>query len=93
MLLRQMSEVQIVLVEGFKQESYSKLVLLRTSEDFELLQMVNNPIAAILWPQAFESLSSDGLTGKSLNFDSTRLQHFELSNIDSIYTLVKSHLK
>lgn len=93
MLLRQMSEVHIVLVEGFKQESYPKLVLLRTSEDFELLQMVSNPIAVILWPQAFESLSSDGPSGKSLNFDSTLLQHFELSNIDPIYAFVKSHLK
>ena len=88
-----MDEVNIVLVEGFKQASYPKLVLLRTLEDFELLRIVSNPVAVILWPQAIESLSSDNLTAEGLIIDSIHLKCFELRNTDSIYTFVKSFLK
>lgn len=92
-LLTQMDEVNIVLVEGFKQASYPKLVLLRTLEDLELLRIVSNPIAVILWPQAIESLSPDNLTAEGLIIDSIHLKCFELSNTDSIYTFVKSFLE
>lgn len=50
---------ELVLVEGFKREGYPKLVVLRKSEDQELLQSVTaiqgivtwEPLAEVHWPQ------------------------------------------
>ncbi|MFC5652745.1 molybdopterin-guanine dinucleotide biosynthesis protein B [Paenibacillus solisilvae] len=92
-LIEQMKEVTIVLVEGFKQEPYPKLVLLRTSEDFELLHTVSNPIAAILWPQAIESLPpSERMSANIQNNDNNQIQLIELSNFDAIFNFVKSFI-
>ncbi|WP_166237769.1 molybdopterin-guanine dinucleotide biosynthesis protein B [Paenibacillus turpanensis] len=46
-LLNQMRGLDIVLVEGFKQEGHPKLVLLRSKEDLELLGALNHIIAAV----------------------------------------------
>lgn len=43
-------KMDIVLIEGYKNESYSKVVLLRTPEDQALLQKVSNIICVIYWP-------------------------------------------
>ncbi|MGX9134310.1 molybdopterin-guanine dinucleotide biosynthesis protein B [Rummeliibacillus sp. JY-2-4R] len=43
-------EMDIILIEGYKNESYSKVVLLRTIEDQVLLEKVTNIICVIYWP-------------------------------------------
>ncbi|WP_308636041.1 molybdopterin-guanine dinucleotide biosynthesis protein B [Paenibacillus silvisoli] len=50
-LLAHMRHVDIVLVEGFKQERYPKLILLRSPEDFPLLELTN-AIMTAAWPNA-----------------------------------------
>jgi molybdopterin-guanine dinucleotide biosynthesis protein B len=43
--------LDLILVEGFKTESFPKIVLLRTTEDERLLQEVNNIVLIISWYQ------------------------------------------
>ncbi|QHW33143.1 molybdopterin-guanine dinucleotide biosynthesis protein B [Paenibacillus rhizovicinus] len=50
-LLGHMQHADIVLVEGFKQEHYPKIILLRDTNDCELLSLTN-PYMAVMWPQA-----------------------------------------
>ncbi|MCU4794408.1 molybdopterin-guanine dinucleotide biosynthesis protein B [Bacillus cereus] len=45
-------EVDTILIEGYKKESYPKVVLLRSAEDVELLQKVENIVAVITWYDA-----------------------------------------
>ncbi|EJP92572.1 molybdopterin-guanine dinucleotide biosynthesis protein B [Bacillus cereus] len=45
-------EVDIILIEGYKKESYPKVVLLRSEEDVELLHKVENIVAVITWYDA-----------------------------------------
>lgn len=42
--------IDIILIEGYKNEPYSKVVLLRTLEDQALLQKVSNIICVLYWP-------------------------------------------
>ena len=42
--------IDIILIEGYKNEHHSKVVLLRTLEDQELLQKVTNIICVLYWP-------------------------------------------
>ena len=42
-------EVDTILIEGYKKENYSKVVLLRSAEDIELLHKVENIVAVITW--------------------------------------------
>jgi len=39
-----------ILIEGYKKEPYPKVVLLRTSEDRELLEKLSNIVCVIYWP-------------------------------------------
>lgn len=45
-------EVDTILIEGYKKESYPKVVLLRSEEDVELLHKVENIVAVITWYDA-----------------------------------------
>lgn len=45
-------EVDIILIEGYKKENYPKVVLLRSTEDVELLHKVKNVAAVITWYDA-----------------------------------------
>lgn len=49
-------EVDTILIEGYKKESYPKVVLLRSAEDVELLQKVENIVAVIAWYDAPKNL-------------------------------------
>lgn len=42
--------LDIILIEGYKNERYPKVVLLRTVEDQVLLQKVSNIICVLYWP-------------------------------------------
>lgn len=47
--LHKLFEPDVILVEGFKKESFTKVVLLRGEEDLELLQRVDHVLCAIAW--------------------------------------------
>ncbi len=42
--------LDIILIEGYKNEHYPKVVLLRTTQDQVLLQQVTNILCVIYWP-------------------------------------------
>ena len=52
-------EVDIILIEGYKKESYPKVVLLRSEEDVELLHKVENIVAVITWHDAPANLREE----------------------------------
>lgn len=52
-------EVDTILIEGYKKESYPKVVLLRSAEDVELLQKVENIVAVITWYDAPANLREE----------------------------------
>ncbi|WP_353765664.1 molybdopterin-guanine dinucleotide biosynthesis protein B [Bacillus fungorum] len=52
-------EVDTILIEGYKKESYPKVVLLRSEEDAELLHKVENVIAVITWHDAHANLREE----------------------------------
>ncbi|USG64581.1 molybdopterin-guanine dinucleotide biosynthesis protein B [Brevibacillus ruminantium] len=66
-----MAQADLVLVEGFKRESYPKLVLLRRPEDQELLSLVTAPVAIISW----EAFAHPVLPVFSIN-DTDGILHF-----------------
>jgi molybdopterin-guanine dinucleotide biosynthesis protein B len=49
--------LDLIIVEGFKNESYSKIVLLRTQKDEELLKKLNNIVLIICWYDSFSESS------------------------------------
>ena len=51
-LLAYMHDTDIVLIEGFKQETYPKLVLIRRPEDANGLRELQEIAAAVIWPEA-----------------------------------------
>ncbi len=48
-MLARMEAADVVLVEGFKQEAYPKLLMVRTAEDLLLLHSVRNIKAVVSW--------------------------------------------
>ncbi|MFC4102228.1 molybdopterin-guanine dinucleotide biosynthesis protein B [Paenibacillus xanthanilyticus] len=50
-LLSHMGGMDIVLVEGFKQERYAKLVLIRKPDDLPLLEQLANIRLVVVWPE------------------------------------------
>ncbi|TYP71741.1 molybdopterin-guanine dinucleotide biosynthesis protein B [Paenibacillus methanolicus] len=50
-LMAHMAETDVVLVEGFKQERYPKLVLIRKADDLPLLDLLANIHVVVIWPE------------------------------------------
>lgn len=50
-------EVNVIIVEGYKKESYPKVVMLRSEEDVSLLESIENIIAIITWKELPELAS------------------------------------
>lgn len=57
-LIKGFSGYDYVLVEGFKQEAYPKIVLVRRPEDLELLQNTRNIAAIAAWEQMIPQVVS-----------------------------------
>ncbi|WP_289137683.1 molybdopterin-guanine dinucleotide biosynthesis protein B [uncultured Brevibacillus sp.] len=64
----------LILVEGFKRESYPKLVLLRKPEDRELLQLVTNVCGIVSWGA----------------IEQTGLPHFDINHIEAIVSFLQA---
>ncbi|WP_138752846.1 molybdopterin-guanine dinucleotide biosynthesis protein B [Paenibacillus sinopodophylli] len=80
-LLAQMSEVDIVLVEGFKDASYPKIIMVRTASDIDLLHQLDNPLAAAFWPEASTFFS-----------DIPSFPAFEINQTEQLYKKIQSLL-
>ncbi|MGO4345436.1 molybdopterin-guanine dinucleotide biosynthesis protein B [Paenibacillus sp. MCAF9] len=52
LLISQMTEADVILIEGFKDASYPKIIMIRTAVDSELFHSVSNPLAAAAWSDA-----------------------------------------
>jgi len=52
-ILQHMQGVDIVLVEGFKQERYPKIVMVRAEEDAELVRLLEHVAAVVSWNPEF----------------------------------------
>lgn len=48
-LITQINDVDIILVEGYKFENHPKILMIRTEEDLELLNQINNVKAVASW--------------------------------------------
>jgi molybdopterin-guanine dinucleotide biosynthesis protein B len=48
-LIQMMSDLDILIVEGFKQANYQKVLMTKTKEDLSLLQHLTNVIAIVSW--------------------------------------------
>ncbi|MHA7964710.1 molybdopterin-guanine dinucleotide biosynthesis protein B [Paenibacillus sp. CAU 1782] len=62
-LLQNMPNCDYVILEGFKQADYPKLIMLRREEDASLLLSSSNPLAYIIWPD----IPVDGPLAEALN--------------------------
>ncbi|QYR20710.1 molybdopterin-guanine dinucleotide biosynthesis protein B [Paenibacillus sp. sptzw28] len=103
-LLEQMGNADIVLVEGFKQEAYPKLILIREPADIKLLRELTSPngSAAILWPEANTALNATSINPTIKGEDSLLaadpfpstldIPHFDISELDSIYAFIHSRI-
>ncbi|MNH77447.1 Molybdopterin-guanine dinucleotide biosynthesis adapter protein [compost metagenome] len=72
-LIVRFAEYDLVLVEGFKQETYPKLVILREKKDLPLLSELTNIKGVAVWPELTNSLeernTAEGLSGILQSFD------------------------
>ncbi|MDP5275608.1 molybdopterin-guanine dinucleotide biosynthesis protein B [Chengkuizengella axinellae] len=48
-IIEQMSDKNIIVVEGFKLEKYQKIVMIRSEEHIKLITSLDNVIAAVSW--------------------------------------------
>jgi molybdopterin-guanine dinucleotide biosynthesis adapter protein len=55
----------VILIEGYKQEHYPKLLLVREPTDIALLGKVNNVIATICWSEEIKNLITKKWAGPS----------------------------
>lgn len=78
-LIAQMSEVDVILIEGFKDAAYPKIIMIRSAPDLELLQSLQNPLAAAVWPESCLAESA-GLTVTAI----------EVNHIEQLYQKVQS---
>jgi len=60
-LINKVPSDAIVLVEGFKFEPYSKLILIKSEEDIQLVNQVVGITAAVLWPEMRDHKEVRGL--------------------------------
>lgn len=85
-LLAYMQDADIILVEGFKRESYPKLILLRSIEDIHLLQQLSSPAAAVIW-------SADIRQALENNPDYSKLAILDIRQPDAIYLFLRAYIK
>lgn len=69
-LIASFASYDFILVEGFKNEAYPKIVLIKQEEDLQLLKELNNVWAAAVWApmnNAVTFLAPKGLTKYDIN--------------------------
>lgn len=68
-LIERFATYDLVLVEGFKKESYPKLVIVRHADDLELPEQLSNVQGVVVWPSINESVDLEGYAASDLKFD------------------------
>ncbi|MCJ8012490.1 molybdopterin-guanine dinucleotide biosynthesis protein B [Paenibacillus sp. KQZ6P-2] len=79
------SEYDMVLVEGFKQERYPKLVMIRTAEDRELISSLASVIGVVTWLPVEETLA-----GLDVN-TAGKLAVFGKDDVEQIADWIQKH--
>lgn len=84
-LIQLMADADYVLVEGFKQEDYPKILLIKNEEDWELAQSVSRLAAIVLWPEA---AVNDDIRQTLVGLDG--IPSFPIDDVRAILTCMKS---
>ncbi|MED5018059.1 molybdopterin-guanine dinucleotide biosynthesis protein B [Paenibacillus chibensis] len=85
-IIRDFAGFDVILVEGFKQENYSKLVLVRRTDDFELIHALSSVKAVVAWMSAEDVLSAVGKETME------RLNLFQIDELERIYGWLKQQI-
>ncbi|WP_372447573.1 molybdopterin-guanine dinucleotide biosynthesis protein B [Neobacillus rhizophilus] len=65
----------IILVEGHKQESFPKMVLLRDTRDLSLIKMLKNIAAVVYWEEGMEGAISEVLEVPCFHIGDAKAEH------------------
>ncbi|USB31585.1 molybdopterin-guanine dinucleotide biosynthesis protein B [Paenibacillus sp. YPG26] len=86
-LIARFAEYDLVLVEGFKQEAYPKLLILRNEKDLQLLSELTNVKKVAVWPELIfdmeEQENAPELVGG--------LERYDIDDTHGIATAVSLH--
>ncbi|MBH5317562.1 molybdopterin-guanine dinucleotide biosynthesis protein B [Paenibacillus sp. GSMTC-2017] len=77
-------DVDVILIEGFKEASYPKIIMARNTSDLELLKTLLNPIALAYWP---ELIPSNNQITKEGDIQDT-IPHLPIADHDQIYQII-----
>lgn len=75
-------DVDLILIEGFKNACYPKIILARESAHLSLLEELNSPIALVIWPKVHAPQ-------QSVN----RIPVFAIDEYNAIFQLLHAQLK
>lgn len=78
-LIEQMTEADVILIEGFKAASYPKIIAIRSAADYELLEQLSCPLAAAVWPEAGSPASANPI-----------VPAIDINQIDQLYHMLLS---
>lgn len=84
-LIRHFDDYDLIMVEGFKQEPYPKLVLLRSTEDEPLLRELKQICAVVQKDAADNGLQPDGT-------DEAGLRRFQRDDIEQIALFIRQSI-
>lgn len=85
-IIQDFAGYDVILVEGFKQEDHSKLVMVRKSDDFELIHTLSSIKAVVAWMNAEDVLAAVGKeTLDGLNL-------FQIDELERIYGWLKQQI-
>ncbi|WP_168121117.1 molybdopterin-guanine dinucleotide biosynthesis protein B [Paenibacillus sp. HB172176] len=83
-LINQMSDdVDVILIEGFKEAPFPKIIMLRNGDDFDLIHKLDQPLALVLWPEAQTFLEAGDNTGDCAQaVEQSKLPRYALHDLD-----------
>ncbi|MNJ56968.1 Molybdopterin-guanine dinucleotide biosynthesis adapter protein [compost metagenome] len=84
-LIKRFADYDMTIVEGFKQECYPKIVLIRNDEDLTLLKELTNIQAVVFRQEAEECLDNDGTGGRLVRPD---LPCYSIDDVEEIAKLI-----
>ncbi|WP_433946638.1 molybdopterin-guanine dinucleotide biosynthesis protein B [Paenibacillus sp. SN-8-1] len=87
-LIARFAEYDLVLVEGFKQETYPKLVILREKRDIPLLSELSNIKGVVVWPELTKVMEERNTTESMSNI----LPSFDINDTSRIASAISLDL-
>jgi len=77
------ASVDIILIEGFKDAIYPKVIMIRSASDFELIAKLYNPLAVALWPEMHAQAENEQIRVPIVNYN----------DIEQLFTLIDTRLQ